>query len=43
MKITCVGVDVMRSGYVGYVQGIQPNVPACTTFIDMNRPRYVHA
>ena len=25
----------MRLGYVQYIQDIQPNVPACTTFIDI--------
>ena len=25
----------MRSGHVQYVQGIQPNVPAHTTFMDL--------
>ena len=29
------GGDDKRSGYVLYVQGIQPNVPARTTFIDI--------
>ena len=43
------GGNETRSGYVRYVQGIQPNVTACTTFINiysyrygLNRPRYVH-
>ena len=31
-----VGGDEMRSGYVPYIQGIQPNVPAHTTFIDIH-------
>ena len=30
------GGDEKRSGYVRYLQGIQPNIPACTTFIDIN-------
>ena len=29
------GGDETRSGYVQYVQGIQPNVPARATFIDI--------
>ena len=27
--------DETRLGYVQYVQGIQPNVPACATFKDL--------
>ena len=27
--------DETRSGYMQYVQGILPNIPACTTFIDI--------
>ena len=38
--------DEMRSGtgYMQYVQGIQPEVPACTTFIDLyiDRVTYFH-
>ena len=30
-----VGSDETRSGYVRYVQGIQSNVPARNTFIDI--------
>ena len=30
------GGDETRSGYVQYVQGIQPNAPAVTTFIHAN-------
>ena len=35
------GGDETRLGYMRYVQGIQPNVPACTVFIDICS-RYVH-
>ena len=44
-----IGGNETRSGYVQFVQGIQPNVPAQTTFIDiysyrygLNKPRYGH-
>ena len=30
MLTTKLGGDEMRLGYLKYVQGIQPNVPACT-------------
>ena len=29
------GGDETRSGYVRYVQGIQPSIPACTMFIEI--------
>ena len=32
-----------RSGYMQYVQGIQPNVPALTTFIDIYHITYLLA
>ena len=28
--------DETRSGYMQYVQGIKPNVPACTAFIEIS-------
>ena len=34
-KCVLMGDDETRSGYVRYVQDIQPNIPAHTTFIDM--------
>ena len=34
------GGDETRLGYVQYVQGIQPNVPACTSFIDVYGQSY---
>ena len=41
-KCCSTGGDETRSGYVQYGQGIQPNVPAHTTFIEMHIPRSVH-
>ena len=37
-----VGGNETRSGYVRYIQGIQPNVPACTRFIDIYKPVQVN-
>ena len=35
IRLLKLGGDGTRSGYVQYVQGIQPNVPAHTLFIDI--------
>ena len=38
-----IGGDETRLGYEQYVQGIQPNIPTCTMFIDIYMLMYLLA